>query len=250
MKFDPVIDLKRLKEFSIPAARQDEFAEAFRMRVLDSYGSSILRTAVECLLLGQFDMGKELMLKAWAFINAAIEHKEIPRGYGRGATEWFRLNDLALCNWFLKGRHDLESLQEAVRWKEIWFSESGDNNKYEVQLTLPKYLDAEAYDTLFHRFAAVGLKVPKSLPRIKGEGTMAYVLARHRLGLEYSDEEVDKALHSFLKRNVRSEWIERGGYTTAARWMKIAFWKPGDDPVATFLKCYDYLGDFDPPKYP
>ena len=79
---------------------------------------------------------------------------------------------------------------------------------------------------------------------------MSYVLARHRLGLEYTDEEVDKALHSFLKRNVRSEWLDRGQQTTAARWMKIAFWKPGDDPVATFLKCYDYLGDFEPPKYP
>ncbi len=79
---------------------------------------------------------------------------------------------------------------------------------------------------------------------------MSYVLARHRLGLEYSAEEVEKALRSFLKRNMHSHWLDRGLYRRVAQWMKIAFWKPGDDPIATLLKCYEFMPEFEPPKYP
>jgi hypothetical protein len=95
-----------------------------------------------------------------------------------------------------------------------------------------------------------GLKPPKRLRSIQGEGTMSYVLARHRLGLEYSEEEVRAALDSFFKRNMREQWLDRGQYDTVALWMKIAFWRPGDDPIATLLRCYDYLPEFERPKYP
>jgi hypothetical protein len=85
---------------------------------------------------------------------------------------------------------------------------------------------------------------------MRGEGIMSYVLARHRLGLEYSAEEVDKALRSFLKRNMHSQWLDRGLYRRVAQWMKIAFWKPGDDPIVTLLKCYEFMPELEPPKYP
>ena len=77
---------------------------------------------------------------------------------------------------------------------------------------------------------------------------MSYVIARHRLGLQYTSDEIQDALDRFLKRNV-PKWCDGGQVQTLARWMKIAFWKPGDDPVATLLKCYDYLPGLSPPEY-
>ena len=249
MRFDPDKKRRDLEELSIPMAREDDYAEAFQSGLLESYGNSILSTAVECLLLGLFDTGDELLRKARTFLRAAIEYKEVPRG-GPDASEEYRLEGFAMCQWLLERKHELASLKEAVRWRENWFEETGNRDKTEVQLTLPNYLDAEEYDALFRRFDAAGIKPPKNLRQIKGEGTMCYVLARHRLGLEYSDDEVEAAVTSFLKRNMRSEWFNRGQRTTAALWMKLAFWKPGDDPIATLLRCYDFMPEFEPPQYP
>jgi hypothetical protein len=250
MMFEPAKNRQSLEELMIPHARNAKFAEAFQLQALAGFGSSILETAMECLLLGHFEVGKELLSKAQGFLRAAIEHKQIPPNYGRGGTESLRLRDFAMCNYFLEKRSDCKNLKEAVKWKEIWFEETGESQKTEVQLTLPHYLDAEEYDVLFQRFEEAGLKAPKNLRNIKGEGTMSYVLARHRLGLEYSADEVQAALNSFLKRNVRAAWLDRGLYTDVALWMKIAFWKPGDDPIETLLRCYDYLPDFERPQYP
>jgi hypothetical protein len=53
-----------------------------------------------------------------------------------------------------------------------------------------------------------------------------------------------------LKRSVKPVWLDFGHATTVALWMKVAFWKPGDDPIATLLKCYQFMPEFEPPKYP
>jgi hypothetical protein len=97
---------------------------------------------------------------------------------------------------------------------------------------------------------SAGLKKPVNLRRIKGERTMCYVLAQHRLGVAYANDEIAVAPQTFLKRSVK-EWLGRyGAFSSAARWMKIAHWQPGDDPIATLLRCYDYLPDLRSPKYP
>ncbi len=250
MSFNPARNHELLWEFSIEYARKSPYAEAYRRNCLHSCGETIFLTAVECLLLGEFTIGQELMRKARIFFGAAIEHKEIPPRYARGGAEYLRLCDFALCNWLLQKQHDLKSLKDAIRWKEIWFADAGESWKTEVQLSLPNYLDAEEYDALFERFEAAKLKPPTKLSSIRGQGSMSYVLARHRLGLEYSDNEVEKALTTFFRRNVRSTWLDRGHYTTVALWMKIAYWKPDDDPIATLLKCYEFMPELQPPKYP
>ena len=250
MNFDPVTDRATLLELMLPLAKQDNLDEAREHRSLYGFGSSMLGTGIECFLLGYFEDGREISTKALSFLRTAVAEKEIPKSYNRGATEKLQLCDFALCEWLVESRNDLNKRTEAVRWKELWFDSLGRTDKTEVQLTLPYYLDAEEYDALFHRYDAAGLKPPKSLRNIRGQGTMSYVLARHRRGLEYSDEEVRAALDSFLKRNVREDWLDRGQYDTVALWMKIAFWQPGDDPIATLLRCYDYLPEFERPKYP
>lgn len=52
-----------------------------------------------------------------------------------------------------------------------------------------------------------------------------------------------------MKRNVAA-WLDSGHQNRMTKWMKIAFWKPGDDLITTLLKCYDYLPDLEPPAYP
>ncbi len=78
---------------------------------------------------------------------------------------------------------------------------------------------------------------------------MCYVFCRQRLGQEFSSEEVDAALERFLMRNMDSTWLASGHYGRAAEWMKIAHWRAGDDPIATVLRCYDYLPGRAPPAY-
>jgi hypothetical protein len=77
---------------------------------------------------------------------------------------------------------------------------------------------------------------------------MAYIRAKQALGIEYTQVAAAKALNAFLARCV-PEWLSRGHFTTVARWMKIAHWQPGSDPVATILRCYDYLPGLNPPDY-
>jgi hypothetical protein len=55
-------------------------------------------------------------------------------------------------------------------------------------------------------------------------------------------------LESFLKRSVPA-WLELGDYEAVALWMKPAYWRPGDDPIDTLLKCYDYRPGVAPPEY-
>ena len=158
------------------------------------------------------------------------------------------MNAFALCQWLITGRKDLENLKEAVRWREVWFNDQAKSEKTEVQLTLADYLNAEEYETVLARYAAAGLTPPKALRNIKGEGTMCYVLVRHRLGLEYSTEEVGTAVETFLKRSMAREWLDRGQFDTVAVWMMLTQWKPGDDPIATLLKCYKYLPNLTCPR--
>ncbi len=245
MTFDPKEKKRQLKGFAIAHYRERSMADAKEKAALNGTGRGMTGCGVQCLLVGFFDIGQELLLKARIYVRASIEHKEEPY-----FTEHDRLYDFALLNWLVARSHDLKSLKAAVGLKERWFSDQPTVLKTEVQAALPGYLDAEEYETLMRRYEGAGLTKPANLRRIQGEGTMCYVIARHRLGLDYTPEEIKAAVDTFLKRRV-SQWLgHAGAYTDAAHWMKLAFWKKGDDPIAAVLRCYDYLPGLKPPKYP
>ncbi len=245
MTFDPKETKRYLKSFTIAHYRECSMADAKEHAALNGTGWGMTICGVECLLVGFFDIGQELLLKARIFVRASIEHKEEPY-----FTEHDRLHDFALLNWLVARSHDLKSLKAAVGLKERWFSDQPTVLKTEVQAALPGYLDAEEYETLMRRYEGAGLTKPANLRRIQGEGTLCYVIARERLGLEYTTEEIEAAIDRFLNRRI-PQWLGGDGHWTgAARWMKLAFWKKGDDPIATVLRCYDYLPGLKPPKYP
>jgi hypothetical protein len=250
MKFDPKKRKKSLRELMIRHCRDMEYARALENRALVGHADTILSTAIECLLVGFFDVGRELLLKARIFLWAAIEDDEVSRLYSKGLSECHRMRDYVLCFWLKHGHHDENSADEAAKWRDVWFDESPAAAKKDIQLALTEYLEAGQYERVIERFQWAGAKKPKSLRHIRGEGSMCYAIARQRLGLEYTREELDAATETFLRRHV-PEWLGwQGRVIDTARWMKLAHWKNGDDPVATLLRAYDYLPGLKPPKYP
>lgn len=253
MTFSPKILRDNLVEWKIQSMRNATLSASREDLALDGCGSEMLRSGTICFLIGFVEVGVEYLEKGREFLRTAIAENELPRGYYHGGTEAHRLRDLALCNWFLDRHDDLESLGEAVDGYEVYFLERAAKklklSKPGMQFALPTYLDSQEYERLFKRFDETGLKKPAKLKNIHGEGTMSYVIARQRLGLEYTADQMTAALEAFLKRNV-PVWLNTGLYDTTARWMKRAFWKPGDDPVATLLKCYDYMPEHIAPDYP
>lgn len=72
---------------------------------------------------------------------------------------------------------------------------------------------------------------------------MAYVVARHRLGLQYSRAEFETIAARFLKMHV-DNWLANGHWDTVAEWMKIIHWNDAEPRISAkqaLLKCYDYL---------
>ncbi len=243
MTFDPKRLRKGLHEYLIALAENASLDEARRGECIGSVGNHLLHIALQCILVGEFAIAKTVLAKVRRFLQEAIEKGEHDTPGLR-----FVLDNYSLTSWLVEGRDDKSSLRECVALREKWFQGKGNLNRTEMQLSLLPYLQSGQLDTLMARYESVGLTKPKSLRHIKGEGTMCYVLARHRLGLDYTDDEISQALQTFLKRCME-DWLF-GHYCTVARWMKIAHWKPGDDPIATVLRCYDYLPGRKPPKYP
>jgi hypothetical protein len=250
MKFDPTRIERSLREVMIEFCREIDFPKTLEDHSLGGYGQEMLTTATECLLVGIYDVGRELLLKARTFLQAACERHEIPRVYGKGFTESERMSEFALCLWLMHGRHDEKSWNEAAEWRDVWFEESPNDGKRDIQLALTEYLDAGQYERVVERFEWAEAKKPASLRHIRGEGSMSYVIARQRLGLEYTREEVDAATQTFLKRHI-PQWLGSDGRVAdSARWLKLALWKQGDDPIATLLRAYDYCEGLEPPEYP
>jgi hypothetical protein len=243
MKFDPNRSKSELEEYVINAMTAMTLEEALHKQCLGNSGSITLGAGIECLVVGLFDIGKEVVNTSLQRLRLADEIRESSHP-GRATV----LHELAFAHWLQSGHEDTKALDESVDCRETWFDECKSIDKVNVQLSLAPYIEAKRYETIIHRYESSRLTPPKNIRRIQGEGTMCYVMARQRLGLDYTTEEVEAALNTFIKRRI-GDWME-GLYTTAARWMKIAHWKPGDDPIATILRVYDYLPELEPPKYP
>ena len=65
----------------------------------------LLRDGIRCCLVGFFEVGNALLVKARRWYEAAIEECEIPRHYFHGGTESSRHENLALCNWLIESRY-------------------------------------------------------------------------------------------------------------------------------------------------
>jgi hypothetical protein len=248
MRFDPKQSRRHLKGFSIEFYSTVNFGEAKDLNCLTSYGDGMLRCAIECNLVGCFDHARELAQRASIFFHAASELKEVNPTFGE-LHAVMRESGYAFARWLLYGSIHSKNLIAAARARDAWFEADPALGKREIQWALTDYLEAEEYESVIARFDWAGVKKPKNLLRIQGEGAMCYAIAQQRLEIAHSTEEIETAIGTFLKRHMAG-WLGSGQRDTAARWLKIAFWKKKDDPVATLLRAYDYLPDLKPPKYP
>ena len=245
MKFDPARRRQSYVEFLLRLNRDVSCDDAIRHGTLGSHGAGMLDNAVDCFLIGLFAEGRELLQKSYNLLHAAVERDEKYDGGQSTLRHWF-----FLAGWLLDQRVDPKVLKDAVAWTEVHCELPPKWTKLDVQLGLTPYLEAGEYETLIRRFETTGIAKPKDIRRIRGEGTMCYVLARHGLGLEYEPEEIAAALETFLKRSIK-DWLGHlGAFSTTAQWLKIAHGKPGDDPIAVTLRAYDYLPNLEPPQYP
>jgi hypothetical protein len=250
MSFDPVFTKRSLSEWEIAAERTYVLSEQINDRCAASIGDAILGTAIRCILVGFYKEARELLVKGRMYVHAAIEENEIPVSYAKGLTESYRFRDHALYNWLINGSHDAKSCRQAAVWRDVWFDEFPQFGRQEIQFALTEFLEAGDYQRVIACFEWAEARKPTVLRNIRGEGSLCYVIARQRLGLEHTPEEIEGATESFLKRSI-PKWIGGDGrYTTAARWLKLAHWHKGDDPFATVLGAYDYLKGLEPPKYP
>ena len=105
-----------------------------------------------------------------------------------------------------------------------------------MSFVLPTYVDAGAFERVLEIFHATPGLTPPATPAIQGEARMAYVVSRHRLGLQYSRAEFDSIAAKFLKRNV-NQWLTSGHWDRAAEWMKIIHWNGAEPPISAKQAC-------------
>ena len=223
---------------------------------LGSSANADLGQAVECLLVGFDEPAIQLLEKAQQWVSASLAENEIPKRYlhderysldGEAAL---RYQTLAMTNWLLNDEHDAESYKRFVEHEDRFLANSRiGKDKVNTSLLLPVYVDAGAFHRALEMFAFSGLTVPKTLlPR--NEAQMAYILCRHHLDLEYSQDDVQTATKKFLMKNIDT-WLSNGHAVRAAEWLKILFWNDCDRTVPAkqiLLKCYDYLPGRTPPN--
>lgn len=220
-----------------------EFAEAKAVGGLASTADANLGTAIECSLVGFDEPAGRLLKQAAEWVQVAIETDERPERYFPGATEAIRFQTLALCNWFLFNEHDTVSLQRFVEHEDLYLNSQTRKDKVGVSLTLLTYVNAGAFKRTLEIFEGTpGLSAPTTLsPR--NEAEMAYIVSRHRLHMQYSQDEVQTATTKFLAKNV-DKWLSNGHWVRVAEWMKILYWNDADRELRAkqvLMKCYDYL---------
>jgi hypothetical protein len=200
--------------------------------------------AVLCLLVGLNEGASKLLQKAKQWVEIAIAEDEGGATLGPGGNAASRHHTVAMCTWLLEGRHDAEALQQFVVFEDKFIKQPAiAKDKIEVSLVLPTYINARAFERTLEIFAVARIPEPKSLEGIRNGAQMSYVLARHRMGLDYTADEVDGALKRFLMRHM-DKWLGDGHAVQAAEWMKIAYWDPHEaemSPKEAILKCYDHL---------
>jgi hypothetical protein len=218
--------------------------ETAEKRAVANVADGMLSEAIRCILVDLDNEARELLRKAKEWLEYAIgANEKPPRDYYHGGTEAIRHENLALCNWLLSDLHDQEDLYSAVRNHEIFDAESR-LLKASAAIVLPVYIDSARYELalgLFQRYWPG--KHPTNPKHVRGEAAMSYVIAATKLRHEYSDNDVKAGLDNFLGHQV-PKFLDHGGYTYLARWLKIAFWNDNSQRLSAFetvRKCYDYL---------
>jgi hypothetical protein len=216
---------------------------------LASSASADLDIAIKCILVRYDGPALQLLNRVRDWLMLAFANNERPYVYSKGGTEAHWHLDLALCNWLLGNQHDEENFRLYVQNEEYHLGHTHlAQDKREISLVLPHYVDAGAYQEALARYAGAGLAPPARLSAIRTEGQMSYVLCRQQVGEDYGPGEVEAATDRFLSRSLH-DLLRNGQWSRAAEWMKIRHWnrRSGVSAVQALMKCYDYIPGVLPP---
>jgi len=183
---------------------------------LGSSARSFINSAIKCFLVGYDDPGRRLLEKAERWLEVAIESNEQPQRYFADGTEAIRFYDLALCRWLAHDAHDVDSLKRSIEHRERYFDKATKIDRIEFVLVLPEYVDAGSFGAASRR--AHGLW---------GSGKIQLELAA---AIAISDEQSRnisglKQIDTLLDTRM-PEWLGRGQFDLAAKWLKVARWLP------------------------
>src|SRR5438105_4143343 len=133
-RFDPAHERQILLGdcgYEFDLARDIEQSKAVGGR--GSSADAFLGTAIRCLLCGLAEPASQLLKKAKQWVTAALAECEIPKRYLQcirdepyildGETA-HRYQTLALCNWLLYDRHDVESFRQFVEHEDCFLASS------------------------------------------------------------------------------------------------------------------------------
>ncbi|WP_145049372.1 hypothetical protein [Lignipirellula cremea] len=219
---------------------QRSFEESKDCGGLSSSAHADLGTAIECILVGLGDPAFQLLVKAQNWATEAIASE-------KETANWMTFQTLAMSDWLLENRHNLDLYQEfIVQLDRSLESPAIANDAVNVSLALQAFVDGGALERVRQVFERTAKLVePSNLSQIRNEAQLCLVIARHRLGIGYTKEEVDAACDKFLLKSM-GKWLRDGHLVRAAEWMKIIWGNFGEanlPPNEIVLKCYGYLLD-------
>lgn len=250
-RFSPKQERKNLLRF-INCALESDLEKCLPFASLTSTAGFDLDMAIACYFTELDDPARRLIEKSIQWVQAAIDGKGCEHYYEPEWTEADRFETLAMCNWFLTGRHDSENHDRFVYHYDRYLKYSNAlADRVNTSLILPTYLDHGLYERVLEIFAATpSLTPPEPGAALRSEAAACYAIAKQRLDHGVLSEDVRHAVGRFLRLCV-NELIVTAAWTRAARWMKIVHWNaaPAElSPKQVVMKCYDYLRGVRPPS--
>lgn len=250
--FDPQRLVKQLNDScGIALSLSKDFEKSRSVNGLGPSAFYIYCDAVAATIVGMDEAVLPLLTKAEQWLQVAMDTNEVP---DRSTDVWEnhdRLLTLSCIRWLRDGYHDQTNLKRAVDFLELHFTRPETKDTVELGLSMHLLADCDDWDRVLRWFAEnPKLHPPRSPTYVQTEAHMAYVMARQRAGLDYSETDVETAKQKFLKRHMDG-WLSRGHYARAADWLKILHWQQGSaglTPREAILKCYDYLPGCQPPQ--
>jgi hypothetical protein len=237
--FDPESERRHLQAvYGVPRLLAKDFVKCQAAGALGSNARALLDGALRCILVGYDGSVGELLKTCEEFLLGAIDIQELSADAISLGSAY---GDLAICRWLCAAVQDQISFDEMADLYDRGLSTGQRVEWTDLDLILHEYLAAGHAAKAIATFERAGVKEPASPRRAKRAGAAAYVLAQQMLDGRYDAGDVEAMLNSLFESHVSTKWLGKGHYRTAAVWMKVAFWSPGERAIETVLRCYDFL---------